>query len=95
MNNYPQYSHLTNLYNLSYNYDNIEIMNDIITQLQKFGLGDHEARVYSVLLETSPANATLIAKKCALSRSSVYTTLTSLIAKGLVGTTSNELETIT
>jgi len=62
-------------------------MNDIITQLQGFGLGDHESRVYSALLETSPANATLIAKKCSLSRSSVYTTLSSLIAKGLVGTT--------
>ena len=57
------------------------------TDLQKLGLGDHEALVYSVLLRNSPASATLLAKKCALSRSSVYTTLASLTAKGLVGTT--------
>lgn len=62
-------------------------MNTLIEQLQGFGLGDYESRVYTVLLETSPANATLIAKKCNLSRSSVYTTLGGLIAKGLVSTT--------
>lgn len=62
-------------------------MNTLIEQLQGFGLGDHESKVYAVLLETSPANATLIAKKCNLSRSSVYTTLGGLITKGLVSTT--------
>ena len=62
-------------------------MNPLIAQLRAFGLGDHESRVYFALLETSPANATLIAKKCKLSRSSVYTTLNILIAKGLVSTT--------
>lgn len=58
----------------------------IVNQLRVLGLGDYEAAVYAVLLETSPQSATVIAKKCALSRSSVYTTLSSLIAKGLVGT---------
>jgi len=56
-------------------------------QLKKLGLGGYEARVYDVLVANSPASATSIAKKCNLSRSSVYTTLSSLIAKGLIGTT--------
>ncbi len=56
-------------------------------KLKELGLGDYEAMVYATLLASSPANATYIAKKCELSRSSVYTTLSSLIAKGLVGTT--------
>lgn len=62
-------------------------MEQIIQQLKTLGLGDHEALIYSALLSSSPAGATFIAKKCNLSRSSVYTTLNSLIAKGLVGTT--------
>ena len=62
-------------------------MEQIIQQLKKLGLGDHEALIYTTLLSSSPASATFIAKKCSLSRSSVYTTLNSLIAKGLVGTT--------
>src|SRR6185436_15154103 len=62
-------------------------MEQIIQQLKKLGLGDHEALVYSALLGSSPASATFIAKKCNLSQSSVYTTLSSLIAKGLVATT--------
>jgi len=61
--------------------------------LKELGLGDQEALVYDVLLHNSPAGATLIAKKCNLSRSSVYTTLNSLTAKGLVGTTyKNEIK---
>ncbi len=76
--------HLTQVYKLSYTYDN---MHEIIEQLRGIGLGGHEAVVYSTLLASSPANATFIAKKCNLSRSSVYTTLSLLIAKGLVGTT--------
>lgn len=77
-----------NKYKLSYTYDNsMFYMDDIVSQLKKLGFGDYEALVYSVLVQSSPANATLIAKKCNLSRSSVYTTLASLIARGLVGTT--------
>ena len=55
-------------------------------QLKTLGLGDHEASIYSTLLSSSPVSATFIAKKCNLSRSSVYTSLNSLIGKGLVGT---------
>lgn len=58
-----------------------------ISQLKTLGLGDYEARVYLVLLADSPSNATFIARKCNLSRSSVYTTLASLTERGLVSTT--------
>ena len=61
-------------------------MEYITQQLEFFGLSNYEARVLTALLELSPASASHIAKKCALSRSSVYTTLSLLIAKGLVGT---------
>ncbi|NTW23007.1 hypothetical protein HGA34_05750 [Candidatus Falkowbacteria bacterium] len=54
--------------------------------LKSLGLGDYEAAIYEVLLTDSPVSATHIAKKCRLSRSSVYTSLNSLIGKGLVGT---------
>ncbi|MFH1029968.1 MAG: helix-turn-helix domain-containing protein [bacterium] len=61
--------------------------------LKKLGFGDHESLVYNALLANSPAGASLLAKKCNLSRSSVYTTLNLLIAKGLVGTTyKNEIK---
>jgi sugar-specific transcriptional regulator TrmB len=62
-------------------------MDQIAEQLKKLGLGDYEALIYATLLSSSPASATFIAKKCNLSRSSVYTTLHALSAKGLVGTT--------
>lgn len=79
------------MYNLSYNYDNK--LNMIESQLKSLGLSSHEADIYSVLLSNSPAGATLIAKKCHLSRSSVYTSLSSLISKGLVGTSyQNEIK---
>lgn len=62
-------------------------MQTITDQLQALGLSDYEARIYAVLVASSPACASSIAKKCGLSRSSVYTTLSALISKGLVGTT--------
>jgi sugar-specific transcriptional regulator TrmB len=62
-------------------------MDEITDKLIKLGLGDYEARVLGALIANSPASATFVAKKCNLSRSSVYTTLSSLIAKGLVSTT--------
>lgn len=62
-------------------------MEHIIQQLKKIGFGDYEAQIYAALRASSPASATSLAKQCNLSRSSVYTTLSSLIAKGLVGTT--------
>ena len=73
------------LYNLSYNYDNMD--KNIVEQVKVLGFGDYEARIYITLLENSPSSATLIAQKCNLSRSSVYTTLASLISKGVVSTT--------
>lgn len=62
-------------------------MDSIAEKLEEAGLADYEALIYGTLLSASPASATFIAKKCDLSRSSVYTTLSTLIAKGLVGTT--------
>ncbi|MBI4142243.1 helix-turn-helix domain-containing protein [Candidatus Uhrbacteria bacterium] len=64
--------------------------------LQSLGLGSHEAKVYGVLLEHSPAGASLIAKRAGISRSSVYTTLGILASKGLVATTyKNEVKQFT
>lgn len=62
-------------------------------QLKNLGLGDHEAEIYAILLINSPASATFLAKRCRLSRSSVYTALNSLSGKGLVGTSyKNEIK---
>jgi DNA-binding MarR family transcriptional regulator len=77
---------LRKVYNLSYNPDNMAPQ-DLPQQLKELGLGEHEASVYAALLAASPASATYLAKKCGLSRSSVYTTLSILSGKGLVGTT--------
>ncbi len=62
-------------------------MEQITEQLKGLGLGEYEAMVYGALVGNSPASATFIAKRCSLSRSSVYTTLSTLTSKGLVGTT--------
>jgi len=64
--------------------------------LKNTGLSKNEALVYGTLLRQSPAGASLIAKKCNLARSSVYTSLSSLISEGLVGTTyKNEVKQFT
>lgn len=62
-------------------------MHPLRTHLETIGLGSHEASVFAALCELTPTTAANIAKKCALSRSSVYTTLGILVGKGLVGTT--------
>lgn len=63
-------------------------MNEITKQqLINIGLNEHEADAYLVLAEHSPSSATYIAKKLQQSRSTVYTSLERLIAKGLVLTT--------
>lgn len=59
---------------------------DLRKRLKELGLGGHEPAVYATLLE-GPVGAAVIARKCGLSRSSVYTTLNALTGKGLVGTT--------
>ena len=65
-------------------------------ELKTIGLSQQEALVYDILLRTSPAGASLLAKKANLSRSSVYTLLSTLAAKGLVGTTyRNEVKQFT
>ncbi|HBK35254.1 TPA: hypothetical protein DDZ01_04660 [Candidatus Uhrbacteria bacterium] len=66
------------------------------TTLRSFGLSDYESAILAALYRCSPANATYLAKKCGLSRSSVYTTLNTLTSKGLVGTTyKNEVKQFT
>lgn len=55
--------------------------------LQRLGLGRHESAIYATLVERSPQGASTIARACGLARSSVYTALASLTARGLVGTT--------
>ena len=59
----------------------------ITQQLQQVGFSDHEARIYLELLRLSPANATLLAKKTNIARSSVYLAMNALAARGLVGVT--------
>lgn len=62
-------------------------MNLLLQQLRKIGLNNYEAMIYALLIEHSPAGASFLAKHCKLPRSSVYTSLTSLINKGLVAVT--------
>jgi sugar-specific transcriptional regulator TrmB len=70
-------------------------MDDVVKNLEELGLGAHEARVYAVLLEESPAGAAHVARRSGLPRSSVYTTLEALQSKGLVGTTYRDVSTCT
>lgn len=65
----------------------------MIEILEKLGLSKNESLVYAALVSHSPAGASYLSKKCALARSSVYTALSSLTAKGLVGTSyKNEIK---
>jgi DNA-binding MarR family transcriptional regulator len=74
------------MYKLSYNYDDMAD-DELQKSLKELGLSGHEPAIYAALLRQSPAGAAVIARECGLSRSSVYTTLSALQAKGLVGTT--------
>ena len=56
-------------------------------ELQKLGLPEYEAKILATLYEQSPVGASFIARQLGLSRSSVYTALAGLTAKGLVATT--------
>ncbi|MFN0246030.1 MAG: TrmB family transcriptional regulator [Kofleriaceae bacterium] len=71
---------------MSYNSDTMGF-DELRNTLERLGLSGHEPSVYASLLEQSPASAAWIAKRCGLSRSSVYATLGVLVGKGLVGTT--------
>ncbi len=62
-------------------------MNQILKrQLVALGFNEYEAGVYLVLTEHSPSSAAFVAKSLTLSRSTVYTALDRLVARGLVGT---------
>lgn len=74
------------VYKVSYTYDNT-MENPLFDQLTELGLSHYEAGVYLTLLEHSPTSAGFVAKKLRYSRSTVYSALDKLIAKGLVGTT--------
>ena len=65
----------------------------MVETLEQLGLSKNEALVYASLVSHSPAGASYLSKKCALARSSVYTALSSLVSKGLVGTSyKNEIK---
>jgi sugar-specific transcriptional regulator TrmB len=65
----------------------IDDMRNIERHLRLLGLPDDEARILGVLYEQSPVGASFIAKRLDLSRSTVYTAIASLTAKGLASTT--------
>lgn len=71
------------MYKVSYNYDNTMLA----PLLEKLDLSSYEARILAALFEHSPSGASFIAKKCGLSRSTVYTALNALMARGFVSTT--------
>ncbi|MBI4433182.1 BlaI/MecI/CopY family transcriptional regulator [Candidatus Uhrbacteria bacterium] len=56
-------------------------------QLQSLGLSEQEANILAMLYMHAPVGASFVAKKLGCSRSSVYTVLAALTAKGLVSTT--------
>ncbi|HLD20492.1 MAG TPA: helix-turn-helix domain-containing protein [Patescibacteria group bacterium] len=59
--------------------------NSIEQQLISLGFSDYEAGIYLELVKQSPASATFLAKKLKLSRSTVYTAIERLVARGVVG----------
>ncbi|MCX6794644.1 MAG: hypothetical protein NTY31_01440 [Candidatus Falkowbacteria bacterium] len=61
----------------------------LINDLQKIGLSDKEAKIYLTLLQFPELSASKIAKKNELPRPTTYSSLESLIKKGLVGTSFN------
>ena len=58
----------------------------MITELQKIGLSDKEARVYLAALELGKASIQDIAKKAAINRTTTYLMIDALTKKGLVYT---------
>ncbi len=59
--------------------------NSIEQQLISLGFSDYEAGIYLELVKQSPASAAFLAKKLRLSRSTVYTAIERLVARGVVG----------
>ncbi len=69
---------------------------ELIESLTGLGLTEHEAKILGALMEASPASASWLAKRTGIPRSSAYTTLDGLVAKGLVGTSyRNEVKQFT
>jgi sugar-specific transcriptional regulator TrmB len=58
----------------------------LINDLQKIGLSDKEAKIYLTLIKFQELSAGKIAKKTELPRPTVYSSLETLINKGLVST---------
>lgn len=56
---------------------------ELITQLEKVGLSDKEAKVYLATLELAQATAQEISKKSGVNRTTTYVILHTLIKKGL------------
>jgi sugar-specific transcriptional regulator TrmB len=61
-------------------------MNYIITELQKIGLSDKEARVYLAAMELGAVPVQSIANKAAVNRATTYVMIDSLIERGLMST---------
>jgi len=59
-------------------------MRDISATLQRVGLTRNEVKVYLALLNLGSSKAGTIAKKAYLDRTSTYTSITSLLQKGLI-----------
>ncbi len=62
----------------------------IVNQLIDFGLTGKEATVYLTAVESGVLSAQQLSKESGINRSSTYMALESLIAKGLVGKSTNE-----
>ncbi len=60
------------------------IDSSFLQKLTGLGLSSNEAMIYMALLEKSPLTGYEVAKRCNLSRGSVYTTLERLVEKGSV-----------
>lgn len=58
----------------------------MLTELQRFGLSDKEARVYLASLELGPATADRLAKQAKVNRSTTYVQVESLMNMGLMST---------
>lgn len=60
------------------------IADSFLQKLTGLGLSSNEAIIYIALLEESPLTGYEVAKRCNLSRGSIYTTLERLVEKGAV-----------
>jgi len=66
------------------------VLNKILTRL---GLSDKETKIYEATLDLGPETIQRIARKAAITRTSAYTHVRSLIKKGLMGSTTRDKKT--